>query len=323
MRLQDLVAVDVRDRHLCGGIQEQVVLADVVHVRFQLGQLPGAVQRGAPDDVRRRHLGVAVVAHVEVEHERDQRPLQPRAHAGEQQEARARDLRRPLEVQQAERRGQVPVRLRGEVELADRAPGADDLVLRRVRSRRHRRVRQVGDPRGDVRGLLLELAQLVVQLLHAVAQFAHGRNRASGVLAGFLELRDVLARGIALGLELFGLVQQRQSAFLDLVETRQVQRGALERDAGFDLVAVLAKELEIVHGIPVGGRGRARGGTGRGTGARVNAMPGADARPPGLALAFDGTRPRTRPHRRRAAQLRAAISPASVPTPRPSARCAK
>ena len=56
------------------------------------------------------------------------------------------------------------------------------------------------------------------------------------------------ARRVAAGLQLLALVEQRQAALLDLVEAAQVHLHALEGDAGFDLVAILAEELEIVHG---------------------------------------------------------------------------
>ncbi|NUQ63190.1 MAG: hypothetical protein HUU20_11990, partial [Pirellulales bacterium] len=41
--IQDLAPIEVRDRHFGRRVEEQVVLADVVHVALELGQLPGAV----------------------------------------------------------------------------------------------------------------------------------------------------------------------------------------------------------------------------------------------------------------------------------------
>jgi len=111
-------------------------------------------------------------------------------------------------------------------------------------------MRQVRDPRREVRRLLLELAQLRVELLHAVAQLAHLGDRAGGVGSGLLELGDVLARGVPPGLQLLGLVQHRQAALLELVEAREVQLDALQCDAGLDLVPVLAQEFRVVHGVP-------------------------------------------------------------------------
>src|SRR5439155_11102598 len=108
----------------------------------------------------------------------------------------------------------------------------------------------VRDPGRQVHRLLLELAQLLVEVLPPLAQLAHGGDRPGRVAAGLLEPGDVLARRVAPGLELLGLVQQREPALLDLVEGREVELYALEGDAGLDPVAVLAEELEIVHGTP-------------------------------------------------------------------------
>ena len=43
-------------------------------------------------------------------------------------------------------------------------------------------------------------------------------------------------------------MQELEAALLDAVEAAQVHAHPLEREAGLDLVAVLAEELEIVHG---------------------------------------------------------------------------
>ena len=63
---------------------------------------------------------VAVLARVQVEHEVDQRAREPRAGAAQHREPRAGDLRAALEVDDAERRPEIPVRLRLEVERARR-----------------------------------------------------------------------------------------------------------------------------------------------------------------------------------------------------------
>ena len=79
--------------------------------------------------MRDRHFGVAMLGGVEVQHEVDQRPLQSRTQPGEQQEPAARDLGRPLEIEQAQIGGQIPMRLGLERELRHLSPVAHDLVL--------------------------------------------------------------------------------------------------------------------------------------------------------------------------------------------------
>src|SRR4030067_351341 len=72
---------------------------------------------------------------------------------------------------------------------------------------------------------------------------------APGVLAGLLPARDLLAGRVAARLELLGLVQQREAALLQIVEALEVDRHALEGDAGLHPLAVGAKEFGIVHGL--------------------------------------------------------------------------
>ena len=67
-----------------------------------------------------------------------------RAPAPEQdRKARAGNLRRALEIEDAERRAEIPVRLRLEVERARLADAAHFDVVGRARADRHARVRQV------------------------------------------------------------------------------------------------------------------------------------------------------------------------------------
>ena len=71
------------------------------HVGLELGQLRGADQRLRVDDVRRVALGVAVLARLHVEHELRERAVQAREVAAQEREARAGELRRRREVEQA------------------------------------------------------------------------------------------------------------------------------------------------------------------------------------------------------------------------------
>ena len=86
------------------------------------GRLPVPTRHSRLHHGRRVDLGVAVLRGVQVEHPRDQRALQPRAPALEHVEARARDLHAALEVDDAERGAELPVRLRREVEACASCP---------------------------------------------------------------------------------------------------------------------------------------------------------------------------------------------------------
>src|SRR5207248_11353831 len=111
-------------------------------------------------------------------HEVDQRALEPCSGAAEDREARARDARAALEIDDPQRRPEIPVRLRREVEFAWHTvpPHLDVLGGRPAdRHRRMRKVRQV--PQSDV-ALPLDGIELESELLDLRRpQFARFLNR--------------------------------------------------------------------------------------------------------------------------------------------------
>src|SRR5439155_16063814 len=156
---------------------------------------------------------------------------EPGAAAGEEQESRSRDLRGPLEIEQLEPGGDLPVGERLEVEPPRLPPATHHLVLGGVASGRNRSVRQVGDPRGERFALLLELLQLLIETLDAIPDLAHRGDLGLGGIARLLAPRDLLARRVAPRLELLGLVEHGEAALLDLIETLEIRRHALEGHA--------------------------------------------------------------------------------------------
>ena len=116
--VEDLPAVHVRERDLGGRHHVQIPVAgDLEEVRLELRQVAGSGQRCAVHHERRLDLGVAMVGRVQVQHEVDQRACEPRTCADQHREPGARDLRAALEVDDAERRAKVPMRLRVESKL--------------------------------------------------------------------------------------------------------------------------------------------------------------------------------------------------------------
>ena len=93
---------------------------------------------------RRRDLGIAVLAGLEVEHEGRQRPLQPRQRPLQHDEARPRQLGRRLEVHQAQGLAKRVMVLGREVEAGQRADLAQLHIGALVRALRHVGSRQVG-----------------------------------------------------------------------------------------------------------------------------------------------------------------------------------
>ena len=144
--LEDLVAVEVRDRDLGRRDQVQVVAGDDVHLVFLVGDLAGAARGRRVDDDRRPDLGEAVLAGVDVEEPVDQGALERGAGALVDREARAGDLRAARQVDDVERLGDLPVRLALPRRAARRRVGAD-LALERLTPRQL----LAPGPDGDVR----------------------------------------------------------------------------------------------------------------------------------------------------------------------------
>src|SRR6185436_17780244 len=198
--VEHLLAVEVGERHLGGGHEVEVVRFDLEQVSLELGQLPGAHQRLAAHHEGRQHLAVAVLAGVEVEHQRDERPLEPRAGAEVGGEARAGELGAALEVEDAEPRSEVPVRLRREVEARRLADDALDAVGALVGAHRHALVRQVGQRQLEARKLAFDGGELPFLRFDLALEPRHRRDRLVGVVALSLELADLLARRVAVAL---------------------------------------------------------------------------------------------------------------------------
>ena len=106
--VEDLVAVDRRQRHLGGGDRPQPVALDGVGVVGELRQVARRRQRRRGDQRRRADLLERVG--VAVEGELAQRPAHRRPEPASHREHRAADLRRPLVVEDAERGARLPVR---------------------------------------------------------------------------------------------------------------------------------------------------------------------------------------------------------------------
>ena len=109
--VEDLVAVQVRDRHFGRRHEVQVpVSGDLEEVGLELRQVAGAQQGGGVHQVRRIDLGVAVFARMQVEHEVDERAHHARAFAQRDGETRAGHARRAFEVENAQFDREVVVR---------------------------------------------------------------------------------------------------------------------------------------------------------------------------------------------------------------------
>ncbi len=248
-RRHDLVRVQVGQRHLGGRDQEQVAVGDArpEQVLLELRQLPGAGHGAAVHQVRHRVLDVAVPAGVQVQQERDDRPLQRGTGAAQHAEPRTRQLGGPAEVHDPHDLAEVDVVLRGEVErprLADPAQLGGVLVREAVR----RLVRgQVRDRQQQVRQLLLDGHHFGLVLLDLLLQRA----------GALLQLRDVaalLGRPLHLLRDLLGAGPQlvagldaRVAAGLQRLQCGQVEPVAATCEPSDGLVPQVDQGAGIMH----------------------------------------------------------------------------
>src|SRR6266568_7472820 len=86
--------------HLGRRRQEHRAILQAVHVLLKFRQLRGPYHAIAPNEKRRTYFPVAMLTGVQIEHELNQRALQPGTRAGETNEATPTDFRRPLRIEE-------------------------------------------------------------------------------------------------------------------------------------------------------------------------------------------------------------------------------
>ena len=228
--------MQVRQRHFGGG-DEIEALAGAEQVLLELGKLPGAEERLGIDEKRRVHLFVSVRARLEVEHERSERAGEASARAGQNGEPRAREPGAALEVQNAERGTQVPVRRGFEVEAARLSPRALDPVRGLVGSAGDRLLRRVGNPLLGGRQLFLDALRLRLQIADLVLERLHLGER---VRIGPAAHRRQLVAAAALLLE---TRHRGATPRVQLHEPFEARAGEPLRHLGEQARGVLAQEL--------------------------------------------------------------------------------
>ena len=249
--VEDLVAVQRRERHLGRGDGPQVVALDVVGLVGELGEVPGrghrlgAHQRGRADLLVR--VGVAVEAELH------QRPQQPGAPAPVHGEHRARDLGGPLVVEDRELGADLPVRdpLVLAVGAGVVALGAQDDVVLLARAARRVLARQVGEAeQGDPDLVGQHAGGLGQRLLLVAERAALGHERLCLVRLPLPpQAPDLLRQGldpaadlVALGDDPALLGVQRH----DLVDGVG-RAGSPEIERGLDRIGLAADPADVEH----------------------------------------------------------------------------
>jgi hypothetical protein len=172
-------------------------------------------------------------------------------------EARSRDLRRALEVEDPQLRTQVPVRLRGKVEGRGLSHPPDLGVGRLVRAHRDLGIGHVGDDEEEAPEALLDLAAPCVPFLDPRRDAFHLRLEIRCVFLRLPAPGDLLAHLPLLVTELLDLRDERPPLPVEGPGVGPGEPGPglnlLEAlpprlEHGQDPVAILDDELEVEHG---------------------------------------------------------------------------
>ena len=248
--VDDAVADEVCERHLGGGDQP-VVVAGTELVVAEFRELRRAEHGVVPHQQRRVDLQIAVLARVQVEHVLAERPMEASQRPLEHDEARARQLRRRVEVHEAQTLADLEMLARRKtVEHRGLADTTDlDVVVfvptqRHIRLRLVRNVRQRLGQRGDGiplgclqrRGFALEGGDLGLQPVGRLDVLAAHR------------LADLLGGRVAALLEILGT---GDSGLAGIIEREEIRRQRREAAPGAPCVEgrrVLPYPSDIVHG---------------------------------------------------------------------------
>jgi hypothetical protein len=96
---EDFLAVEIRHWDFGCGNEEEVASGHPEEIGLEFGQLSRAGHGRTIDQKWRAHFGVAVVARVQVEQERNERPFEPCALPGVANEPTPADFRRALGIE--------------------------------------------------------------------------------------------------------------------------------------------------------------------------------------------------------------------------------
>src|SRR4051794_369694 len=192
--------MEISYRHLGGGREEHLAVLEAIHVILKFRELRGADHAIAPDEERRAHLQVTVLARVQVEHELNEGALEPRTLAGEADEAAAAQLRGAFRIEQFQRGADGDVIADFSLEARLLAPGAHDRIVARFAANRRGGVREIRDLEEEILLLLFADQRLLVQRSHLIAGLADAIFQLGGGFAAAALAADLFAESFAFGL---------------------------------------------------------------------------------------------------------------------------
>jgi hypothetical protein len=153
-----------------------------------------------------------------------------------------------IEIENAELRAQVPVRLRCEVEMRLLPPRALDTIGRFIRTDGDALVRNIRHVQLEDFERLLDRGQRGIELLDLVADALHRVDLRRRVLFRFLQRGDLLRSGIALALQRFDADDRAATLRFQLEESIEVDFRAAVLQCLTVQVCVFAQEFTGQHG---------------------------------------------------------------------------
>ena len=193
-----------------------------------------------------------MLAGVEVEHEVGEGALEACSLAEVDDEARAGDFGGAVEVEDAEGFTEFPVRLGGEGEGWDGAPGFFDAVVVLGFAERDGGAGEIGERLQDLLEALVGGCGCLLERVGAVFEGAGLGHDGFGILPGALEGGDFCGEAVALGLEGFKLGDGVAALGVDGVEVAEERGGvcAAAAEAVFKRAEVCAYPCQIQHKLP-------------------------------------------------------------------------
>ncbi len=190
-------------------------------------QLPGAEHHIITHDCRRINFHVSMLAHMQIEHELAERPLQPCERALENHKASAGELRGGFEIHQPERLAEIEMLLGLVIVLFRCAVFVTLLVGARVYAIGHVVGGNIRQFRHRVVEHLLRRALLLFKLRHVLLDFADlGHKRlGAGLVLLRLGLAHFLGSGVSALLQRLKLYDNRAAR---LVEREQAHGRGLD-----------------------------------------------------------------------------------------------
>ncbi len=195
-----------------------------------------------------RHIGfaIAVFARVQVEHELNQRPVQPRERSRQDDESGSGDAPGGLEVH-AQALADRHMILGLEREPGRLAPAPYLEIRSLVGACGNARMQNIGQAQLQILEFRLQPLQLILDADERLPKLLAGRQQRRAVLGFGLRETHGLGIGIAFGAQPVRLDLHRLAALFDRREPHDVEREAAARQLGGDSGQIGTQQLGIEH----------------------------------------------------------------------------